>query len=101
LQTQSHRANTERPFSLVVPPQSEISSLVFVADNTAQNHSKMCVHIERPVHFQNIFYIRENFENLKFKKSRRPKIKKSKNQNSKTQLLDSKFETFQILRINF
>ena len=40
------------------------------------------------------------FENLKFKKLRRPKIKKSENQNSKTQLLDSKFEPFQILRIN-
>ena len=53
--------------------------------------------IERLILFQNIFYVREN---LKFKKSRRPKIKKSENRKSKTQLLDSKFETFQILRIN-
>ena len=50
--------------------------------------------------FSKYFLCTRRFRNLKFKKSRRPKIKKSENQNSKTYLLDSKFEIFQMLRIN-
>jgi hypothetical protein len=34
-------ANTERPFSLLILPQKEISSFIFIADNMNQNQCFM------------------------------------------------------------